>query len=113
MTYPTIYTFADNHLQLDFSIVNPDGTPYDLTGVQNITYGIAVNPGASAFVTKSLGSGISITAPATAGLFTVDISQGDTARISGCFFQQAQIRNSSGNQSVCYAGYIVFQPNFL
>lgn len=87
-------------IDLVFTVNAKDGTALDLTGVSAITFKAKKAIAGDAYISKSLGSGVSVGSPASAGEITVSLSDTDTSDSNlpaGCYYFELQITDSSGN----------------
>ena len=80
------------------------GTPKDLTSA-TITYKIGDLYAGTTALTKSVGSGITIT-DATAGEFTISIDAADTASLAGTYTHQLKVTDSSGKSDIILTGTV-------
>lgn len=79
---------------ITLTLVQEDGTPFDLTGLLTtaIQWGFAATAAATApIVTKTIGAGVTIGSPPTAGVITVAIDAADTDDQSGSFYHEATV----------------------
>lgn len=87
--------------RLRISVVEADDSVVDLNAVQSIVYtlhGVAPSkdPDAPALITKSVGSGVSVT-DASGGVFEVDVLKDDTLPLwPGKYYHQVMLVNSLG-----------------
>jgi hypothetical protein len=96
---------AGDTLRIVVSVEDPSGTAVDITG-SSIAWALAEAPGESPTVSKSTGdSSISIT-DATNGEFTVYVDSADTEGLSGVYYHEAELTDSSGNVHTVTTGYI-------
>lgn len=116
--YPILTAFAGNAINIDITVLQTNGFPYDLTGITNISYCLAVSAGSSAIFTKTVsGSGIVITDPVN-GVFEVQLAEVDTATLapgpySVQYYQEALLVDVLGDPVTCYAGYLILMPTSL
>lgn len=113
----TIVGYAGNAIQLVITVLQTDGSPYNLTGVTSIKYSLGGALITPALITKTLGAGIAIT-NATGGIFTVSLAETDTASlVTGSsavqFYHEALLVDAAGNPVTCYSGYLTLNPTLV
>ena len=101
---PTFFAFAGDTITINTQVLNPDGSPFDLSGVTGINYVLASGYGQPAMVTKTLGNGITITA-ATSGMYTVTLAPADTAGLVGNYLHASTLL-TSGNVNTVFSGIL-------
>lgn len=80
---------------LNITAKTSSGTAINLTGVA-IIWSLFPSTGGTALLTKSVGSGISITDPSN-GVFQVTLNPTDTASLEGLYQHEAQITDVTNN----------------
>lgn len=104
--------YAGDDVELDLTILKTDGTPYDLTGCQEVNYAIARDRKSAALVTKTLGSRITIT-DAVNGKVQIVITSTDTEALDGTYYHEVQVVDASGLTSTCYADRLLVYATLL
>lgn len=99
-----------NQKVLLFNVTNKDGTVADLSAATAINWKVGKNPrssGTDVLITKSLGSGIALTA--TPGQFSVTIAATDTQSIAGgTYYHEAEVDSpSTGPVDVATGKFII------
>lgn len=116
--YPTLTAYAGNAININITVMQNNGLPFNLTGLTNISYCIAASAGASAIVTKTVAaSGIVITDP-TEGVFQVQLKEADTKTLAPgpfptTYYQEALLIDSQNAPVTVYAGLLVLNPASL
>jgi hypothetical protein len=106
----TITAFAGNVVKLDVTVYNVGTTtPFDLTGITIIKYGLAASEGGAPIVTKGLGTGIAVL-NAVGGLLEVTLLETDTTALDGVYWQEVLVVDTSGDPVTVYSGYVQFNP---
>lgn len=91
---------------LVFTIYQSDGTtPQNITGWA-VTYNLRTSKTASATISKTVGSGITLTTPAS-GILTVTLSASDTSALTERTYVQGLKRTDSGSETVLAEGQVV------
>lgn len=116
--YPIPSAFAGNAINMDITVLKSNSLPYDLTGVTNISYALAVSAGSSALVTKTIADGGIVVTDAVNGKFEVSLVESDTSKlVTGNFpvmyYQEALLVDITGDPVTCYAGNLVLYPATL
>lgn len=91
--------FSGNDVLLKFTVADEDNPPAakNLTGATAIIFVIATAQGVAATVTKSLGSGITLT-DATNGKFEVILTKADTESLDTTHrWHEARVTDAAGN----------------
>jgi hypothetical protein len=101
-----IEMFSGDDKSLAVTVYAEDGiTPVDITGF-TVTWILSARPtGSVAIVTKTVGSGITLTDPGN-GVFTVTLADTDTDALLGKYYHQARITDQSGNKSTVLFGLV-------
>ena len=89
----------------DFSVVDTNGAAVNLNGA-TISWKMSHYGYPTSVVSKSLGSGISITGDVTDGNFEVHLLPADTEDLSGKFSHQATITDGTGEKFIPAQGVI-------
>lgn len=100
--------FSGDHANLNFTLTDDNDTALDLTGALAIEWQLAQRvSSSSALITKTLGSGITIT-NASGGLITVALIPADTASLKSPdgspYYHECQVTDASGNVSTVTYG---------
>lgn len=82
--------------QLNITATESDGTAIDLTGVSAIKWSLFSTTNGTEILTKTLGSGITVTT-ALSGVFAVVLDPADTTSLSGEYRHEVQITDASSN----------------
>jgi len=106
-------TWSGDDKVLTVTVTDGSGTATNLTGA-TINYELqALPPDGVALLTKTTGGGgISIT-DAAAGTFEITIAAADTASLSGVYFHECQVVDSSGNVSTIFTGRVNIREDFV
>ena len=96
---------------LDFSIVDDDDDPVNLTGA-TVRWQLSRRERLEPIVQKISGSGITVT-DAVGGLFTVDLAPSDTEDLYGTYYHEAEVTDASGNISTVRTGEIVINRGLI
>jgi hypothetical protein len=78
---------------LTFTVRDDGGAVVDLTGA-TLKWVLGKNPRASADITKTTSSGITVSSPTT-GVAVVTISASDTTDLDGVYYHELQVTDSS------------------
>jgi hypothetical protein len=107
--------FAGDGVTLEFPVVDQNGNPYDLTGVQLLQWAMGNYAINTPLITKDSGSigGITVGSPPTAGIFYVQLNSADTKNLPGFFYHEARLTDSSGIPRVVASGIVTIQPSNL
>lgn len=101
---------AGEYKKFSVTIKNGSGTAINLTGATPIQYGISQTEGGARILTKTLGSGITITDAAN-GVLEIVITAADLAGKEGEFHHELSITESSGNKSCAFTGKLTVKPS--
>ena len=97
---------AGDTWEIDAQMLDADGNPFDLAGA-SIVWTLNDTRGRVNYLTRSVGSGITITNPA-GGLATIVVSPTLSAAIApGTYRDQARVTAAGGSVSVEWQGYVV------
>ena len=88
------------------------GTPTNLTGLVAATYAIDT-PGGVRKITKTLGSGVTVPAPATDGIMKIVVDPADTQEIPGVYVHALRIEDSANKKLTVLTGDIEITDTFL
>lgn len=91
--------------KLRFTVIDDAGAAKNLTGAAIVWKAAKTAGSSTALITKSVGSGITITDP-TGGLFEVRLDPADTASLSGDFYHEAQVTDALGDVATVAIGRI-------
>ncbi len=86
----------NNDVEITATITRADGTAVNLTGA-TIKFSIVNQLTGDIKFSKTTSSGITISSPATAGIFVVTIDKEDIDDFHGSFIYEIVITDSSGN----------------
>lgn len=87
-------------VDLIFNAKNKDGIALDLTGASAITFKAKKTIKGDAYISKTLGAGVSLGSPASEGEITVTLTDTDTNDDNlpaGTYLFELQITDSAGN----------------
>lgn len=101
---------------LSVTITEPNGTATNLTGLLAMKFMIKAKPtdlDINALVSKDLGTGVTVSAPATAGLATIAIDAANTAALAGAYHWEIQLTNSAGKKRTVADGRIRIQRDLV
>lgn len=87
---------ASTDFVLTITAEDQAGNAIDLTGA-SIRWVLAAAPGGTELVVKTTGGGGVAVTDAENGVFTVTLTDTDTADLDGVYYQEARITDSSGN----------------
>lgn len=112
MTYTgqNIDMYAGDSKYIDVTTLDADnGGVLDITGC-SITYIIYKQSTKNIVITKTVGSGITLTDPSN-GRFRITLSPSDTQSMKGIYNHEAELVDLSSNISTLFTGYFkVFSP---
>ena len=86
------------------TISDSAGSAVNITGV-TATYSLGTAVDQTATFTKTVGSGIVLTTPAS-GIMTISIDPADTATLAGCYYHELVITDASGNVNTAFIGEV-------
>lgn len=89
-----VEVFRGDSSVLNVTVTNSVGAAFDLTGTTEITFTMRQLETGAILLQKTLGTGVTITPPVTAGIFTVVIAAGDTDLIEGTQIYDMEIEIS-------------------
>jgi len=96
MSCPDFKIVQNNDRDLIITVLDPDtGSVIDLTGAQAITIAMFPEHSDTAVFTKTLGSGIALTTPAS-GIITLSIADTDIDDIVGRYRFDGKVTDSNG-----------------
>lgn len=98
---------------LQVTVVDPDGSATDLTGI-DLTFLVKQgldDADADAVITKTVGTGITVAAPLT-GMATIDLSEADTADRAGMFPWELQGVDANGRVTLA-SGSLYISPDLI
>jgi hypothetical protein len=87
---------------LVFTVKDADSVAVNITGATAVAFKVAASATATPVISKSLGSGIALTTPAS-GILTVTLTDTDTSIDAGTYYFEVQITDASGNISTLRA----------
>lgn len=115
MATKTDFSFFSGDTQTLKITVNDGATPpvaKDLTGA-TITWGLAKRQGKAPFLTKTIGSGITVT-DAVNGELEVAIDPADTADVKGgSYYHELEITDSIGNIATAAYGDVTIEADSI
>lgn len=96
MSCPDFKIVQNNDRDLLITVLDPDtGSSINLTGAQAITIAMFPEHSDTAVFTKTLGSGIALTTPAS-GIITLTIDDTDIASIKGRYRFDGKVTDANG-----------------
>ena len=93
------------------TVYDNDDVIVDITAA-TITWQLSQNVNSAALITKTVGSGIALSDP-TNGQFTVTLDPADTASLSGRYYHEAEITDSSGNVNTGLVGHATIKTDAI
>lgn len=93
---------------LEVTVTDADGDAVNLTGA-SIDYVMQDD----ADISKSVGDGISITSPATGGLFEITLDPSDTTALAGDYHHECEVTDSSDNVSTVFVGTVTINVDLI
>ena len=90
-------------------MTDADGIAINLTGA---TISYVIFSGGVATITKTIGSGITVT-DATAGTFTITLTSANTASLAGSYYHECQVTDSSSNISTIFIGSVTINADLI
>lgn len=111
-TYAALLVRQGDDVLFDVDVVDGTGAPYDLSTVLGI-YCILQGCGGPNDVTikKTLGAGIAVQAPASAGVFTVTLSRADTESMMITVYPlEIRLQLSDGTVVTIFEGDAAVEP---
>jgi len=98
---------------LEVTLTDVDDDAVNLTGA-SISYILQKSSqGGEAIISKSVDDGISITSPATGGLFEITIDATDTDDLAGEYYHECQVTDSSSNVSTVFVGTVTIKVDMI
>jgi len=99
--------------KLIITVQDADNAPAakNLTGA-TITWALARSRGSAPLITKTVGSGITVTDAAN-GALEVAIAPADTATIDGVHYHELEVVDSAGNKSTAVYGLVIIHPDSI
>ena len=104
-------------IRMAVSVTDSAGDPLDLTSVVSISYGVfgispSKDPEAPPLITKSIGSGVSVT-NAAGGVFQVTLAPNDTIGLwAGDYYHRAILVDGAGDRYVAMTGTLRLSQRF-
>ncbi len=111
MTNTTVYfrLFIGDDQNLNVTVLDDDGNIVDITSASAIDWTMSADEFASAVISKSLGSGITIT-DGPNGVFRVTLDTTDTESLdSGTYYQKSRV-TLGGNRTHVAIGTVWLRP---
>ncbi len=106
-----IEIYAGDSKTITLTVLDADGDAVDLTGA-DVFFAVANEPGATAFIEKSVGSGVTLTDP-TNGVATIAIDPSDTVSVTPSdYFYDVRVELSTGDRNTVVAPstFRILQP---
>ena len=101
--------FSGDSKVITVTVTDADGAAVNLTGA---TISYVIFDDGSATITKTVGSGITVT-DAAAGTFTITLAASDTASLAGAYYHECQVTDSSGNISTIFTGTVTMNEDMI
>lgn len=93
------------------TVYDSDDVVVDITGA-TIAWQLSQNVDSAALITKTAGDGVVLSDP-TNGQFTITLDPADTASLSGRYYHEAQITDSSGDISTGLVGHTTIKVDAI
>ncbi|MDD4721984.1 MAG: hypothetical protein PHR07_04505 [Acidaminococcaceae bacterium] len=95
------------------TVLKQDGTAKDLTAASAIVWEMSTSVAALApSITKSVGSGITVSTPATSGVFVIVLAHTDTHTMDpGVYHHEARVTDSAGVEEVVTIGEVTIHQS--
>ena len=93
------------------TVYDNDDVVVDITGA-TITWELSLNVDSAALISKTVGSGITLSDP-TNGVFTITLDPTDTDSLSGRYYHEAEITDSSGDISTALIGHATIKTDAI
>ena len=103
--------FSGDDKVLVVTVKDLAGVAVNLTGA-SITWKLADSLTGTVRATKTTAAGIAIT-DAADGVFEVTVADADTATLSGSYYHEAEVTDSSGRDSTVVFGNITIRPTLI
>lgn len=100
--------FRGSTRQITVSVKDNENAAVDLTGA-TIEFFAARSTENPPDIYKTVGSGVEISSPATAGVFVVTLSAADTANLNGDYYYQGKVKDQLNNISIVVHGTLTFK----
>lgn len=97
---------------LEVTVVDENGSVQDITGM-TIDWHLARKVTTSALVQKATGGSGIVISDGSAGVFQITLSAADTDDLSGKYYHEAQVTDSSGNISTVTVGTITINRDLI
>jgi len=101
--------FAGNTVQLDVTVLNADGTVYDMNDVTTITWLLLDRTSGTTLSSLTLGNGIQL----DTAHFEILIPESATANRAGEFYHECEVTTASGGVSTIFAGTVSVAPTHI
>jgi len=103
--------FSGDSKNLVVTVKDKSEAAVDLTGA-SISWGLARSEYASADITKSIGSGVTLTNTLN-GEFEITLDPTDTSGLVGSFYHEAQLIEASGDVSTVLSGKVIITKDLI
>ena len=113
MTYASqdILIYSGDDKVITVTVYDNDDAIVDITGV-TITWQLSQNVSSAALITKTVGSGITLSDP-TSGVFTITLDPADTNSLSGRYYHECEITDSSSDVSTGFVGHATIKKDAI
>jgi len=111
-----IEIWSGNDVVLNATIGDGAGGVKDLTGALAIIWVLAKAEGGTPILTRDLGAGIAVTAPATLGKFVVTLTPTETEALVGkgkVYYHECRVTDSAGKKSTVFWGSATVRGNSI
>ena len=99
----SMFSGDDKLLRVTITDANNGDLPFNLTGTTSTIWKAGRTSSSAVKVTKTLGSGITIT-DAVNGILEITLTPADTAALQGDYYHELQIVDASGKKRTVLAG---------
>jgi hypothetical protein len=101
--------YAGDDRVLSCSVVDSTGAAQSLVGITSLIWTLRTAPGATALLTKGIGTGITVT-NAAGGLYTIALDTLNTATLSGRYYHKAVLTDSVADITTIMEGWVTIEP---
>jgi hypothetical protein len=100
--------YAGDDRFLSCSVVDSTGAAQSLVGITSLVWTLRTAPGATALLTKGIGTGITVT-NAAGGLYTIALDTLNTATLSGRYYHKAVLTDSVADITTIMEGWVTIE----
>jgi hypothetical protein len=105
--------YAGDDKRLEVTVLDEDDVAVSLSGALEIRWKLAKSPRSTIIASHSIADGNVSIIDAAAGRFNVLIDPADTESLSGLYYHEAELTDSSGNVGTCMAGTVTIRPTLI